>query len=641
MKNLEIISLKKAISATVEIPGSKSYTNRALILAALTKNTVTILNPLKSDDTEAMIECLKTLGINIIENKNLIKVVGDIGDLKDEEYKLNAKLSGTTIRFILALSCIVPGVKIITGEEGLKNRPISDLVNSLRELGAKIEYAENEGFPPVIVSSGHLSEKTVNINGEKSSQFVSALLMIAPVVGDLKIEVSGRQGSKPFIDMTISLMEDFGVKVKNNKYREYFVKNMDYDIDSSVYEKNEYKTEGDYSSAGYFLAIAALTKSKLILKNLNSDSKQADIRFLEVLGKMGNKIVKLNNGIEIIGKGVKPLKINMEDFPDQVQTLAVLAAFANGVTEITGVKSLRVKETERVIALQNELKKMGIKTQAGENTLKIYGGNPKAGEIDTYGDHRMAMSFAVAGAKLPGMVIRNPEVVNKTFPEFWKKLEDIGIKIIKHVQDGNKKYKRIFLIGFRTTGKTTIGGILAKRLGMELLETDEIIIQNNKMTIDELTGNGTDWKEFRRQEHEIMKDLANKENILISTGGGMTVNDILSDEGKTYGELNEKLLNNLEESIVILLTASNEVIEERIIKGNRRRGYPRPILDQETAKRVRGLKDEQLIRKVVEDSMKALNARKEKYKRAADFVVDTGVLSVEESVDKILKFIKG
>ncbi len=421
MSKLKIIPAE-SISGEVEIPGSKSYTNRALIIASLIKGEVVIKNALESDDTRVMIECLKTLGIKIEESLGGIRVIGDIGEIRDLEYKLNAKLSGTTIRFLLALACIIPGKKTISGEESLNKRPIGELAGALKDLGAEIEYLDKPGHPPLSVKSSTLTKKETILHGDISSQFFSALLMIAPIIGGIDIDVMGNQISKPYIDMTIDLMKYFGVTVENKNFKKYIVNS------GQKYSKKDYVVEGDYSSAGYFLAIASLTKSKLTLKNLNPDSIQADRNFLEIIKKLGAEIKFDKGNLIIKGAGVKPLDIDMENCPDQVQTLAVILAFAKGKSIITGVRSLRIKETERVLALQNELSKMGVKTESTIDSLAIYGGNPKPAEINTYNDHRMAMSFAVAGTVLDGMIINNPEVVTKTFPDFWKKLNSIGAK---------------------------------------------------------------------------------------------------------------------------------------------------------------------------------------------------------------------
>ena len=407
---IELIPLSKSVFAEVTIPGSKSITNRALILAALTPNVVTIQNPLMSDDTEAMIENLRALGIVIEKKADAFVVRGNYTDVKDGAYHLNANISGTTIRFMTAFCCIVAGVKTISGEKRLNERPIKGLVDALRQLGADIEYLDIEGFPPLKITSSHLENKTVVMDGSVSSQFLTAILLISKVVGDIQVSLMGQQISQSYIDLTQHMMSEWKFEGINT-----------------------YTIEGDYSAAGYFAAIAALTSSTIILKNLKSDSKQGDKQFLDILTKMGTEVEYNNEGIVVRGHGVCPVEVNMEQCPDQAQTLAVLAAFAKGTSVLTGVRSLRVKETERVKAVQAELAKMNIKTESpDEDTLIIYGGDPKPATIETYNDHRMAMSFAVAGSKLFGMKINNQEVVNKTFPEFWNVLQGIGI-VVNHI----------------------------------------------------------------------------------------------------------------------------------------------------------------------------------------------------------------
>lgn len=423
METIEIVTPDTVQPAEIHIPGSKSYTNRALIMATLTLNPVIIKNALISDDTEAMISCLSELGIRIEKKGTDIHVLGDIRDVQEREYHLHARISGTTIRFIIALASVIPGVKHITGHEGLNKRPIGILVEGLRQLGADISYTDIEGYPPITINSNSFSRDSTSLHGDVSSQYFSALLMIAPAVGGLTIHVEGNQISKSYIDMTIDMMKEWGVRVINNDYKQYVIPQ------NETYQMHEYIVEGDYSGAGYFFAIAALSKSKLTLHNLNPQSAQGDRTFIHILEKMGNKIEYAGKSVTMIGNGVKPLTIDMEQCPDQAQTLSVLAAFADGVTTMTGVRSLRVKETERVKAVQQELAKMGIKSESpDEDTLIVYGGNPLPATIDTYGDHRMAMSFAVAGSVLKGMKINNPQVVQKTFPGYWDALHTIGIQ---------------------------------------------------------------------------------------------------------------------------------------------------------------------------------------------------------------------
>jgi 3-phosphoshikimate 1-carboxyvinyltransferase len=415
----EIIPLKIPINKNLTMPGSKSYTNRALLMAALTQGEVHLRNPLYSEDTQAMIACLRVLGLRIETLPKKIIVYDDISVVQPNFYQLYAHDSGTTMRFLLALICLVPGSKILEGSASLNARPIQDLVNALQQLGAEIHYSDNFGQPPLKVVSSRLINSQVVLEASVSSQYLSALLLIAPLMNGLKISLTGKLISKPYIEMTITAMRDWGIEVKMPAVNVYEIPA------GKCYRKTDYVIEGDYSSAGYFFAIAALTQSTFTLENLNPNSAQADQKFLMLLAQMGNEVYTNENTITIKGEQILPGNFDMEDCPDQVQTMAVLAAFADGVTKISGIRSLRVKETERVRALKNELAKMDIMTEDTEDSLTIYGGRPKAATIETYGDHRMAMAFAVAGTKLAGMKIKCPEVVSKSFPTFWEVLQSL------------------------------------------------------------------------------------------------------------------------------------------------------------------------------------------------------------------------
>lgn len=402
------------------IPGSKSYTNRALVMASMTKGTVCLKNPLFSDDTWAMIECLKSLEIDLETRQNEILVHGDIHSIPKKEFALFARDSGTTIRFLLALLCMVPGEKKIGGSERLNDRPIEDLVAALRQLKAEIHYCGKEGQFPLRITSSSLEGEEVFLKGDVSSQFCSALLLIAPYLGrSLTIRTTSPLISKSYIDMTISCMQDAGIFVEEREDGHYFIPG------NQFYKKREYEIEGDFSSAGYFFAIAVLTQSKITVGNLNPFSAQPDRKFLTFLERMGNFVTYRNNYVSIEGKRLLPVAIDMEDCPDQVMTMAVLMAFANGVSTISGVRSLRVKESERVEVLKAELGKMGIRVEDTLDSITIYGGSPRGAQIDTYNDHRIAMAFAVAGMVLPDIQIKNPEVVNKTFPTFWEVLKKL------------------------------------------------------------------------------------------------------------------------------------------------------------------------------------------------------------------------
>ena len=593
MKSIKILPLQKSVKADAVIPGSKSYTNRALLMAAMTQNSVKIINPLISDDTKAMIDCLEKLGIKILRGSNCLEVVNDITSIEDRSYDLDANLSGTTIRFMLALAAIIPGVKTLCGKEGLNKRPISELVEGLRQLGAKIEYLGKEGCPPVRILSSRLSPGIVRMNGVVSSQYFSAILMIAPLIGKVTIEVIGDQISKPYIDMTMDTMKYFGVTASNEAeaYKKYTVP------DNQKYNISEYTVEGDVSSASYFFATAALTGSTLTLKNMNPNSVQGDMKFLKILERMRNKVIYGNNEVKIAGKGIiQPVEVDMEDCPDQVQTLAVLASFANGVTKISGIRSLRVKETERVIALERELSKMGIQTSSTTDTLTIIGGNPKPAKIDTYGDHRMAMSFAIAGTKLPGIEINDPKVVSKTFPDFWEKLNSIGVKT-------EPINMNIVLIGMRGSGKTTVAKLLSRKLSREYLELDEMLVEELGLSIPTIVKRHG-WEYFRNKESEIAKKVAKRQDKIVSAGGGV----VLKSENI------EALKRN---GILIYLKASVKTLLQRIGNDPNRP----PLIDKKTRK---------------EEVEELLISRKKLYEQAADMIIATDNLGVNEVADQII-----
>lgn len=588
MNEIVIPTLRKPVTAKVAVPGSKSYTNRALLLAAMTPGKVDIRGALESEDTEAMMDCLRTLGINISRQEGTITVHNDVSKLPPKDTTLDVNLSGLTMRFLLALSCIIPGVQTLHGKEGLNKRPIGELADGLRQLGADIEYLEWEGFPPVRVHSNRLKPGTVRMQGDVSSQYFSALLQIAPLVGNVTIEVLGEQISKPYIDMTIDTMRTFGVRVQNDEYRRYTV------TDGQRYSASSYTVEGDVSSACYFWAVAALTNSTIEVTNLNPQSKQADMRFLNILREMGSSVTAGGNSITVTGAGVRAVTTDMEDCPDQAMTVAALAAFTPGITVLKGVQTLRVKETERVAAVEQELVKMGIKTSSTKDTLTVHGGRPHAATINTYGDHRMAMSFAVAATKLAGMRIADPSVVGKTFPGFWDSL----FSVLAAGHTGN-----ITLIGLRGTGKSTVGKLLAARLNRPFIDLDERIVATAGQTVPEIVAEHG-WEYFRSLESAQVRQAAKNTGQIIAAGGGAILRPENAAAFKRTG-------------ICVLLTAATATLAERIGTDPNR-----PALTTQNS-----LQDEldQLWRD-----------RRAAYEAAADITVDTDERSVADIANNIL-----
>lgn len=594
MSSVHIHPWRQPVNASVSVPGSKSYTNRGLLMAALTPGPVRIINPLLSDDTTAMTNCLESLGILFESNGDDVIVLSDVSGIKNRSYELHAGLSGITIRFLLALSCVVPGTQTLTGHEGLLKRPIGELVDGLRQLGAKIEYLGQEGYPPVRVHSAKLQPGTTVMDGGVSSQYFSALLMIAPLVeGGLTIQVKGKQISAPYIDMTIDTLKHFGITATNNQYRSYTVPA------GQTYRAQTYHVEGDVSSASYFFAMAALNQSTITVTNLNPSSAQADMRLLDILERMGSTVIKHKDSITVEGHGVRPLDIDMEACPDQAMTIAVLAAFAKGTTTLHGVQSLRIKETERVVALEQELAKLGIETHSTHDTLTIHGGQPHAASIATYGDHRIAMAFAVAGTHVPGIVIEHPEVVNKTFPDFWKKLA--------HLTPPKKDAPNIILIGMRGSGKTTLGRLLAKHLGHDFVDMDERIVANTGLSVPQLVEQ-RGWEGFRDEESAVVEELASRHGTVIAAGGGVVLRpqniDILKRSGR-----------------MVLLKSSPQTSAERIKNDTNR---PKLTAEDDLLTELRLVWEE----------------RRAKYTAAADTIISTDDISPEQALEAILRYLE-
>lgn len=406
----------KKLNAEIAVPGSKSYTNRALIVSALAGGRTIIEKPSLCDDVNYMVNALNKLGVKVIKKRGCLEVYGAGGKLKVQEKKLYLGNAGTTMRFLTAFAALANGKIILTGNKRMKERPIQDLVDGINKLGANAKT--DNGYPPVTIEGKNLTGGKIELNGDKSSQFLSSILMAAPYAkNDVKIEVINLT-SKPYVDMTLNVMKEFGVKVINNNYKMFLVKN------NQKYKAKRYIVEGDASSASYFFASAAITKGKVKVKNINPKLMQGDIYFADILKKMGCRIKKGKDFIEVQGSDLRGVNIDMNQTPDIVQTLGVVAAFAKTNTKITNVANLRIKETDRIEALATELRKIGAKVCELKDGLLIKPDKLHGAEIKTYNDHRMAMSFAIAGLKIDGIKIKNPECVNKSFPEFWDKLEE-------------------------------------------------------------------------------------------------------------------------------------------------------------------------------------------------------------------------
>ena len=400
--------------AVVTVPGSKSYTHRILIAAALSDGLCRIENALHSEDTLLTLNALRKMGIVIEEEGATFAVHGKAGALQECAEPIYLGNSGTSMRFLTALTALGEGEYRLTGSPRLCERPMGELLEALAQLGVKAYSTKGDGCPPIVVQGG-LKGGRARLSGSISSQYLSALLFISPLSPQgVEIEITGDLVSRPYVDLTLEVLGDFGVSYFRQGYRFFHLPG------GQCYLPQDYAIEADASSASYFWAAAALTQGRVTITNLTPDSSQGDVGFIKVLERLGCRLSAGDEGLTVTGGPLQGIEVDMATMPDLVPTLAVLAAFAQGETLITGVAHLRHKESDRLAAVAAELQKMGIAVQETPDGLRITGGQPQGAVIDTYQDHRIAMSFAVAGLKAPGTVIKDPESVAKSFPEFWE-----------------------------------------------------------------------------------------------------------------------------------------------------------------------------------------------------------------------------
>lgn len=425
MNTLTLKHISK-IDGEINLPGSKSLSNRALLLAALAQGTTTITNLLESDDTRHMLNALKQLGIKytLSENKTECTVIGNAGAIHSPNLEeLFLGNAGTAMRPLCAALCLGKGLYFLTGEPRMKERPIGHLVDALRQTGAKITYKENEGYPPLLIEADGLSGGDVTIDGAISSQFLTALLLAAPMAKqDMTISIMGELVSKPYIDITLHIMKEFGVDVVNDNYRTFAIKG------GQTYKAVEtFMVEGDASSASYFLAAAAIKGGTVKVTGIGKKSIQGDVRFVDVLEKMG-AVVEWGDDFVSVTKGeLHAIDMDFNHIPDAAMTIATTALFAEGTTTLRNIYNWRVKETDRLFAMATELRKVGAEVEEGEDYLKIT--PPKAlkhAAIDTYDDHRMAMCFSLLALDPVSVTINEPECTAKTFPTYFEVFESIS-----------------------------------------------------------------------------------------------------------------------------------------------------------------------------------------------------------------------
>ena len=414
------IKQHKINNCEITVPGSKSFTHRMLIAAALSDGVSLINNGLISNDTQMTMAALEQMGIRIESKTDGFLVHGKGGYLDSCDSPIHLGNSGTSVRLLTAVAAIGKGTFKITGSQRMGERPIQDLLDALRQLGVSVRSLNNNGYPPVEVTGGTLFGDKVAINCEKSSQYLSALLLIAPYTENgIEITVTKGLVSRPYVDMTVEVMKTFGATLTREGYRKFKVPG------AQVYRTGEYWVEGDCSHATYFWSAAAITGTRIKVLGIKPGSPQGDVRFVDLLNKMGCRIFKEPDGISVLGGALSAIKADLSDMPDSVPTLALVAAFAEGTSVIYNVAHLKSKESDRLTAVVTELNKMGIKATATDNALVVKGGKPCGSIIDTYNDHRIAMSFAIAGLNVPGVYIRDEGCVEKSFPDFWQVFEEL------------------------------------------------------------------------------------------------------------------------------------------------------------------------------------------------------------------------
>lgn len=422
MRTIEFKPVKPA--ATIQVPGSKSYTHRTLIAAALSDGTCRVDRPLRSEDTLLTLKALDQMGVPMDDQPDgrldRIVIHGRSGRFSPVTRPIDFRNSGTSMRLFGALAVLGEGPYMLTGTKRMCERPMQALLDSLVQLGVPAHSLGRNGCPPVVIVGGQCKGDRTTIDCSVSSQYLSALLLIAPCLPKgLTIDVSQGPVSKPYIDMTADIMDAFGVDLRRENYTHFEVPG------GQTYRSGDYAVEPDGSNASYFWAAGAITGARVKVGGVTKASRQGDVGLVDVLEQMGCMVTHEDDGIAVTGGTLRAVTVDMGHMPDVVPTLAVVAAFATGTTVIRNVAHLRAKECDRLSAVASELTKMGIEARAMDNELHIVGGAPNGAEIETYDDHRMAMCFAVAGLKVPEVRILNPGCVAKSFPNYWEVFEQL------------------------------------------------------------------------------------------------------------------------------------------------------------------------------------------------------------------------
>lgn len=406
------------ISGVVNAPPSKSFTHRAFLIASLSQGSSRIKYPLYSEDTNATLNCCRAFGTDIHASTDECLIKGAGGYFKTPENVLDVKNSGTTLRLISSAATLAPNFTVLTGDSSLRIRPMHELIQSLRKIGVSISSSRENGMAPIIVKGGISGGKT-SIMGDISSQFISSILITAPYAEQpVDLEIKGKFLSKPYVDITLDIMKEFGVEVNVKSGTRFHV-------EPQKYKGIDYIVEGDYSSASYLIAGAAALDSDLTIKNLKTNSKQGDKLIVDIVKEMGCKVNLKENDVNVKGQGeLHGIDVNLENTPDLLPTVAALGAMAEGTTRIYGVEHARYKETDRINACALELSKLGVEVTENKDGLTIKGG-ATGGVVDSHNDHRMVMALYLIGLKVGNIKIRNASVYDVSFPDFPEVMANI------------------------------------------------------------------------------------------------------------------------------------------------------------------------------------------------------------------------
>jgi 3-phosphoshikimate 1-carboxyvinyltransferase len=516
-------ALRLPINGDLSVPGSKSHANRAIICAVLSNAETEIRGATPCDDVDVMVKNLKAMGFSLewIDHLNG-HLICDGALRKDvKSAVLDCHNAGTTLRFLSAVAALVPGEWTLTGDKHMRTRPIGDLTHALRSLGASIQ--DKDGLPPLQIQGGTLTGSHVKLKASISSQYLSALLLVAPKInGGLKIEIEGKIASEKYVDLTRKVMADFALTVPVSE-NTFFVQQGEYRT------KNVYKIEGDWSAAGAWLVLEAISGSAIRISNLDKNSLQADSCLPDLLGEIG-----------LSGDRT----IDASAFPDQVMNLAVFAAFRNGTLKIIGAKNLRIKECDRLHVITTELRKAGIDITEQEDGIIVRGGalTTETVLLDPHDDHRMAMCFAILGLLRGNISIKNHECVKKSYPRFFEDLEGLL-----------QSHRPVTVIGMRGVGKSNLGRRLARKLGSTHEDSDHLFEKAHGPIKKYIAQHG--WDSFRQKEEEIII-AALRPGIVLSLGGG----SLTSSNTRRFVK---------EKSIPVWLQASEKELIKRLESGKR------------------------------------------------------------------------